>query len=142
MKQRKKLDISLKAENKIKNSRLTTYLMDSLPFPVVIVDQDRIIIYANSEAKKMEVIPGTHCWDTFGKQLSITEKDKKRFEQSSYLPVKGIKCTFCMADECLQKQTEIKKTVTIKGIPYEIYWKAIEKDMFLHYAIDITNNYE
>jgi hypothetical protein len=115
--------------------------MDALPFPIVIVNHERILIYANREAIKTEVIPGTHCWDTFGKQLSITEKDKERFKQSSQIPVKGIKCTFCMADEVLKKQTEIKKTVKIKDILYEIYWVAIDKDIFLHFAIDITDKH-
>jgi len=141
MKKKKKLDISAEAEFILKNRRLSTYLMDAHSFPIVIVNRERILIYANSEALKMEVIPGTHCWDTFGKQLSITENDKKKFKQTSYLPVKGIKCTFCMANETLQKQTEIKKIVKIKDILYEIYWIAIEKDMFLHYAIDITNKH-
>ncbi len=139
MKRIERLDISLEAKSALKNSRLSIYLMDTLPFPIVIVNHERILIYANSEARKMEVIPGTHCWDTFGKQLSITEKDKERFKQANHLPVEEIKCTFCMADEVLQKQTEIKKTVKIKDVLYEIYWIAIEKDMFLHYATEITN---
>ncbi len=141
MKRRKKLDVSAEAEFILKNRRLSTYLMDIHPFPIVIVNRERILLYANSEAIKMDVIPGTHCWDTFGKQLSITEKDKRKFKQASHLPVKGIKCTFCMANEALQKQTEIKKTVQIKDILYEIYWIALEKDMFLHYAIDKTNKH-
>ncbi len=138
---REKLDVSIDAEFILKNRRLSTYLMDMHLFPIIIVNNDRIVIYANNEAKKMEVIPGTHCWDTFGKQISITEKDRERFNHTNHLPVKGIKCTFCMASEALQKQTEIKKIVKIKDILYEIYWIAIEKEMFLHYAIDITNKH-
>ncbi len=107
-------------------------------FSAVIINKERILIFANKEAEKNEVVVGTHCWDTFGKQLSITENDKKKFKESNEIPVKGIKCTFCMADKAIETQTPIKKNVKISGQLLEIHWIPITENSFLHYGINIT----
>ena len=113
-------------------------MLDTLSFPAVIINKERILIYANKEAEKIDVLTGTHCWDTFGKQASISEDDKNRFQQINEIPAKGIKCTFCMADNAMESQTIIKKVIQIGETLYEIYWIPIDENTFLHYGIDIT----
>ena len=138
MKAESNRDLKRQVENIFNNKILSRYLLDILPFPAVIVSNERILIYANKEAKKIDVLTGTHCWDTFGKQASISDDDKMKFQQINEIPTKGIKCTFCMADKALETQTIAKKVVSIGETQFEIFWVPIDENIFLHYGIDIT----
>ena len=138
MNDRKIIDIKEQAKNILTNKNLSKYLLDTLPFPAVIISRKRILIYANKEAEKIDVLTGTHCWDTFGKQASISDDDKKKFEKNNEIPAKGIKCTFCMADKALETQTNTKEITKIGETLFEINWIPIDENTFLHYGIDIT----
>lgn len=138
MNDRKIIDTKKQMDNALRSKDLSKYLLDMLPFPAVIVSKERILVYANKEAEKIEVIPGTHCWDTFGKQASISDADKKRFATNNKIPAKGIKCTFCMADKALETQEETKTITKIGETLFELYWIPLDKNTFFHYGIDIT----
>ena len=139
MKDRKILDVKKQTENILNNKTLSKYLLDTLQFPAVIINKERILIYANKEAEKLDILTGTHCWDTFGKQASISDDDKMRFQQEKEIPAKRIKCTFCMADNALESQTIQKKVTQIGETLFEIYWIPIDENSFFHYGVDITN---
>jgi hypothetical protein len=130
-----------KKEKILKNPKLSKHVLDLLPFPAIIISKERVVIYANKSAKDFEVFEGTHCWDTFGKQLSISEEDKAKFATSKSFPVKGIKCIFCQADKAIDLQEHTIKVEKIGETVFEIHWNPLDNNMFLHYGIDVTENY-
>ena len=117
------------------NKRLNKALMDSLPFPAMLIRKDRKIIIANKVARDLGVEVASYCWDTFGKQASISEQDKEYFEKNNTVPKHGIKCTFCKADECLSSQEPINEKIPAGDITYDTYWVPLTDDVYLHYAI-------
>lgn len=115
--------------------KLNVTLMDIIPYPAMLIQSNRKVMAANKVALEIGVEIGSYCWDTFGKQGSITEKDKEYFAKNGKVPEQGIKCTFCEADECLSSQKPINKKIPAGDITYDTYWIPISKDVYLHYAI-------
>jgi len=117
--------------NKVFNARL----MDSLPFPAMLIRRDRRMIAANKAATDLGVEVGTYCWDTFGKRASISEQDKEIFESNGTVPQNGIKCTFCRADEALASKQPINEKIPAGDVTFDTYWVPLTDDVYLHYAI-------
>lgn len=123
------------AEELMSNKALNEMLMDSLPYPALLVHRDRRIIAANKVARDMGVEVASYCWDTFGKRESIPENDKIFFERNGSVPSQGIKCTFCKADEALSSKQPINQKIPAGDITYDTYWVPLTADVYLHYAI-------
>lgn len=117
------------------NKILNEMLMDSLPYPAMLIRRDRRIIAANKVARDLGVEVATYCWDTFGKRASISEQDKIFFESNGTVPPQGIKCTFCKADEALSFKQPINEKIPAGDITYDTYWVPLTDDVYLHYAI-------
>lgn len=117
------------------NKRLNKALMDSLPFPAMLIRKDRKIIIANTVAQDLGVKVASFCWDTFGKKASISDQDKDYYEKNCTVPPNGIKCTFCRADESLISQKPINEKILAGEITYDTYWIPLMDDVYLHYAI-------
>ncbi len=117
------------------NNNLNDALMNSLPFPAMLIRKDRKIITANKAAKEIEVEVGSFCWDTFGKRASISEEDREYYEKNNAVPPKGIKCTFCKADEALSSKKPISEKIPAGDITYDTYWIPLTDEVYLHYAI-------
>ncbi len=125
-----------------KNIEHEKLLLDSLPHPVMIINQKREVIAANKVALDVGVVLGDYCWKEFGKTDYISKKDKKKFCQGA---VDGIKCTFCLADEAVRAEgmTNDPK-VDAFGKIWDVFWKYLGVDengigLYMHYAIDITD---
>ncbi len=93
---------------------------DNFPFPVMLVYKDRTILDRNKAGEAMGCIPGTRCIDS----------GKKEDHRG------------CLANQALQEQTA-KRVVAYSesfGIVMDGYWIPLagEKDIFLHFCIDIT----
>jgi hypothetical protein len=56
-------------------------LMNSLPYPAMLIHKDRVVLAVNSAAKEIGVVEMTNCWDTFGKLASIPPEDRAYFEK-------------------------------------------------------------
>ncbi len=117
------------AYNLSKASRLNELLLNSLPYPAMIIQRDHHVLAANQTARKMGARVGEICWKTF------------RFDAHSDDPQKGKrKCTFCRKKDMFQQNTAINiPELTIDGRIWDIWWIPIDSDVFLHYAIDITD---
>ena len=110
-------------------------LMDSLPFPAMLIRKDRRVLAVNKTAKDIGVEVGTFCWDTFGKKASIPEEDRKYYEMNNSVPPQGIKCTFCRANEALSTQKPVNVKIPADDIFYDTFWIPLADDVYLHYAI-------
>ena len=51
------------------------------------------------------------------------------------VPPKGIKCTFCRADEALISQKSINEKIPTGDITYDTFWIPLTEEVYLHYAI-------
>ncbi|MCP4537513.1 MAG: hypothetical protein GY832_10235 [Chloroflexi bacterium] len=117
------------------NEHLNKALMNSLPYPAMLIRKDRRIIAVNEAAKDMGVKVGSFCWDTFGKKASISEKDREYYEKTNSVPPEGIKCTFCRADEALVSLKSVNEKIPAGDITYDTYWIPLTAEVYLHYAI-------
>ncbi len=123
------------AQELLANKQLNKALMDSLPYPAMLIRKDRRIIIANKVATDLGVEVASFCWDTFGKKDSISNEDKEYFEKNCTIPLNGIKCTFCKADEALITQKPINEKIPAGEITYDTYWIPLTDDVYFHYAI-------
>jgi PAS domain S-box-containing protein len=123
-----------------KNPRLNEVLLDSLPHPAMIIRKDRMILAANRIAKQLGAKVGGYCWQSFGQSEFIGEQDKQYIKKHKEVPAGGTCCSFCMADEALEKQThtnnpEIKAWEKI----WDTHWTALDEETYLRYSIDVTH---
>ena len=118
----------------IEQNRLNELLMDSLPHPAMLIRKDRTIIAANRIAKELGAIIGGLCWRDFGHGDYISDEDKECSKSSC----DGIHCTFCIADKALKANKPMNEAVHSFGKILDTYWILLENEIYLHYAIDIT----
>jgi two-component sensor histidine kinase/CheY-like chemotaxis protein len=119
---------NLKLEQSI---RLNELLIDSIPHPAMLIRRDRVIIAANRSARQSGAVLGGYCWRDFHHSNYIPEAHN--------IPPGGTECIFCRADEAFEKDEAVNAPeVEVFGKKWDIWWIPIEKDIYLHYAIDIT----
>lgn len=126
--ERKNSSIELK-----KASALNEILLDSLPHPAMLVSKERRIIAANKKAKEAGAIVGGICWRDW-KHCQFRGNEDSKPDSN-----KPVHCSFCEWEKALEKNERINIKKELEGAFWDIYWVPTqEKDIFLHYAIDIT----
>jgi len=132
--ERKKIGKELRESN-----RLNELLLDSLPHPALLVGRDRMILAANRIARESGALVSGYCWRDFAHGEYIPEADKQDIKKHNEMPPGGTHCTFCQADECLDKKETVNNPeVEMSGQFWDIWWITIEDGVYLHYMIDIT----
>ncbi len=130
-----------KAEEALKEKQhLNELLLNAIPHPAMLINTGRIVQAANQSALDIGVTLGEYCWKEFGKCEYLSDEDKKRSEDNP--DDKGIKCIFCLADDAMkgpELRTMNDPEVHAFDRVWDTYWDPIDKDTFLHYAIDITD---
>lgn len=128
------------AEERLEESaRLNELLLDSLPHPAMLINKKRIILATNKIAKDVGVEIGKLCWDTFGHCECISEEHKQRLKGNPNCLKDDILCTFCLANELIKTgTTKNDPEVSAFGKVWDTWWVPVEEDIYLHYAIDIT----
>lgn len=125
-----------------KVAELNQILLTSLPYPAMYIRRaDRVVLAANQIALDMGVKVGGQCWREFGKSEHISKQSKKNADNFPYnVPAKfGIQCTFCQADKCFSEHSEQNnKEINAFGLIWDTYWIKINEEVFLHYAVNIT----
>ena len=127
---------ALKKEIQFRNT-----LIEALPYPTMLIKKNRTIVFANKVAHDIGARVGGICWQDFGHSDYIPEKDKDYINQ--HKTTKGLcsHCTFCLADEALSDlKPLVAPEVEAFGKIFETYWVPVSSDLFLHYALDITEN--
>lgn len=123
---------------------LNEVLLSSLPYPAMYIrGKDKVILSANKNAIDLGVKIGGHCWREFGKSKFISDKEKKIAEVFPDIVPNNynIKCSFCLADKCTSYfPNQNSPEVNAFGQIWDTYWIKVGNDVFLHYAIDITEN--
>ena len=118
---------------------LNELLLDSLPHPAMLIRKDRIILAANRIAREFGAKIGGFCWRDFGQSEFTPEHDKQNINQHNETPSCVAECHFCLADEALENQEPASNPeVKAWNKTWDMYWIPLSKDVYLHYAIDIT----
>ncbi len=126
-----------KQEHALKESeRLAKMLMDSLPHPAMLITKNRTVIASNKIARELNVFPGNKCWKTFGQSLWISD-DNKDLIKNGKEPINPM-CHFCLADGAIRDKCTTNDPKVETNAIYDTYWVHVEDDIFLHYAIDVT----
>jgi PAS domain S-box-containing protein len=119
-------------------------LLSSLPHPAMYIRvKDRIVIAANEVAKNMGVKTGGYCWQEFMKSEYISQENKEiAAKYPGIVPSElGIKCNFCLSDKCFSDSPEqIDNEMYAFGLIWETYWIKVSEEVYLHYAINITES--
>ena len=120
--------------------KLNQMILDSLPHWAMLIDvRDRTILAANKLAFEGGAEICCQCWDDFGHRQFISEDHKKMIEADPERKKDNtIKCDFCLADEAIESGKPERKEVEIDGTIWDTWWVPVEKDIYLHYAINIT----
>ncbi|MEI7503329.1 MAG: PAS domain S-box protein [Paludibacter sp.] len=126
-----------------KLAELNETLLTSLPYPAMYIRfSDHLILGANKTALDMGAKVGGQCWREFGKTEFLSQNHKKTAAKfPGIVPAEyGLKCSFCLADNCLMDFPDQQNPeVHAFGLVWDVYWIKVSKDIFLHYAVDITS---
>lgn len=120
------------------NARLNALLMDSLPHPAMLISKDRIVLAANKVARNMGVALGKYCWDTFGHCEFLNRDQKRRLKEIPDCDKHQIYCSFCRAGLLKGGVSQNEPKIEAFGKIWDTWWVPVEPDIFLHYAIDVT----
>ncbi len=120
--------------------KLNQIILDSLPHWAMLIDVNtRTILAANKLAIEGGAGICCQCWDDFGHRQFISEDHKKMIEADPERKKDNtIKCDFCLADEAMESDKPERKEVEIDGTIWDTWWVPVERDISLHYAINIT----
>ncbi len=132
-----KKQIDREIQELITSRQFSTALLDSLPYPAMVIRKDRTILMANKAAKEAGAGVGSFCWDSFGKRASMSKEDREYYEKNGTIPPSGIKCTFCGAKNALDCQEPIWEKVVADDVCYSAHWVPLTDSVYLHYAIKL-----
>ena len=129
-----------KAEETLKEKQqMNNLLLNSMPYPIMLINKARIVMAANKIALDIGVKIGDYCWKNFGKCEHLSDKDQIRAEGNLDAP--GIQCTFCRADGMFKANAPVNDPeVNAFGKVWDTYWIQLNDNEYLHYSIDITEN--
>jgi PAS domain S-box-containing protein len=99
--------------------QLRQLIIDALPgIALVIEHKTRKIVAANKAAAAIGAVPGSICYETWGRQKSP--------------------CSECLAAELLASSAPQNHQFRMHDRYWDIYWVPINTEQYLAYAIDIT----
>jgi DNA-binding CsgD family transcriptional regulator len=106
----------------------------------MLIRKDRTIVFANKIARDVGAKVGGFCWQDFAHCEYIPDQDKARIRQNKDASKIITQCSFCLADQALKEATPVvAPEVKAFGKVWEIHWIPVSTDIFLHYALDITD---
>ncbi|MFC1735547.1 PAS domain S-box protein, partial [Candidatus Hydrogenedentota bacterium] len=126
-------------ESALTSQQMNEMLLDSLPHPAMLIRKDKTILAANSIAREVGAICGDPCWCGFGHSEFLPDEDKQYIAEHHTPPPEGTRCTFCQADEALEDRKEINvPDLKAFGRVWDTYWIPFDDNVYLHYAVDVT----
>jgi len=128
-------------ENLKKQHQLNQLLLNSLPHPAMLITRDRTIATCNEIAEKVGAKVGGVCWKNFGQSDYLAQSDKDYLNEHKAVPPGGTSCQFCLADQALNLQKPFNNPgIEAFGRIWDTHWIPLDKKMYLHYAVDITES--
>ncbi|HOT75110.1 MAG TPA: ATP-binding protein, partial [Candidatus Wallbacteria bacterium] len=106
-------------------------LLDSLPYPAMLVNKERRILAFNQIARDLGANYEIDCWGLFNHDEGCRNK---LFHELNT-------CFFCYADNCLENRSSVKcfeQTIGNKNLLMNLL--HVYDDIFLYFAIDVTES--
>ncbi|MFP4584332.1 MAG: ATP-binding protein [Desulfococcaceae bacterium] len=119
--------------------RLNALLLDSLPYPAMLIRADRTVVAANRIAREMGAKAGGYCrCDFAGSESGAAETDPdapREARSDSAAP-----CRFCLAEEVFRTgEPRRNPELSMGGQIWDTWWVPVDESLFLHYAVNITD---
>lgn len=105
-------------EDLLVKNLLNQIFIDALPDIGMLLRSDCEVVLANKNAAKLGAVPGSRCFSIFGD------------------PTGG--CTWCKASVALRTGEICRSEVEAFDRTWDIRWIPINRDLFLHHIVDIT----
>lgn len=125
------LDVTehVRAQKELQETQtLNSLLIDSLPYPAMLINHNRDVVLANAMAVEMGVKTGVKCFMGFD---VATQLDTKMANQA---------CPFCFGILTLDTHKPYRCTLESMGRTWDTHWIPVKQgELFLHYAIDVTD---
>jgi len=100
-------------------TRLSRIILDNMPCVALLLKPGtREIVISNEEAIKVGAVPGKQCFSTWG------QRDDP--------------CPWCLAPAVWTTGKAQHLEVEALGIVWDAHWIPISRDLYMHYAFDIT----
>lgn len=117
---------------------LNELLLNSLPYPAMLINCQRTILAANRTALEHGARVGGQCWREFGKAAFLQGEMLERHRCGE---TRDICCWFCQADRAFETRQALSSEIEMFGRIWDTHWDPIDKEkgLYLHYAVDITN---
>jgi len=108
------------AEEKLQEeAHLTRALLDNIPGIALLIRPETMeVVLANEAGLKAGAIPGKQCFAIWGKN--------------------DTPCPWCLAPKFWATGEAKNREVEVSGKYWDTYWVPMKEDLFLHYALDIT----
>jgi hypothetical protein len=121
-------------------NKLNQIILDNLPHWAMLINvKTRTVLAANKLAYDGGAKIDCQCWDDFGHRQFISEEHKELIEKDPERKRDNIiKCDYCLADEAMESGKPEHKEVEIEGTFWDTWWVPVDKEIYLHYAMDIT----
>lgn len=104
---------------KRRQKRLAQTLLDTLPCVALLIRPNtREVVASNKAGIKAGVVPGKPCYSTWFARKSP--------------------CPWCLALKLWSTNRPQHLEVESQGVIWDAYWVPVEKDLYLHYAFDVT----
>ncbi|NTU60495.1 MAG: hypothetical protein HGA98_05505, partial [Deltaproteobacteria bacterium] len=91
---------------------LNRLLVDSLPHPAWLIDRDRKVLLQNRKGGELRPEGGDHCWQGFSSPPGSAAGSGA--------------CTFCRADEALEKNETQTATIELAGRTWDAFWVPVD----------------
>ena len=122
---------------KPKYFELIKKMLDGIQIPAVLVNRNHIILFQNKAAFDVfHSKVGGFCFAELFKGQTLKEEDQKLYEIGHITP--DMHCYFCELDRVLDKEHVVKE-LYIADRYWQSHWVVLDKDIYLHYFVDITD---
>jgi diguanylate cyclase (GGDEF)-like protein/PAS domain S-box-containing protein len=121
---------------KPKYFELVKKMLDGIQIPAILINRNHIILFQNKAAFDLfHSKVGGFCFAELWQGQTLAEEDQKLYRKGHITP--DMHCYFCESDRALDKGYVVKE-LYIDGRYWQSHWVGIDKDIYLHYFIDIT----
>jgi PAS domain S-box-containing protein len=129
-----------RAERRLAESRrLNQLLLDSLPFPAMLIRKDRTILAANRIAREMGARIGGFCWCDFANAAAPPADSAAEREGGGDPPPVGPACETCMAGRAFSEGRPVREPeLRALGDVWDTWWVPLDDQLLLHYAINVS----
>ncbi len=100
-------------------TRIAQTLMDAMPCVALLLRPGKVVVGTNKKANDLGILPGMVCHQAW----SASDRP----------------CPWCNASETLPSGSSQREEIEVGDTCWETYWVAIEHDLFLHYAFDVSD---